>query len=94
MRLTMGAAMAAAVVSLAGGSATAQDRAPAGERAVSAQRFAQPASYHGPALNKGYSAQARRIADCLATQAARADGLRLAPAVSRRCEQQLAQARR
>jgi len=40
---------------------------PAAPAARSADAYAVQASYSGPLEEKGYSSQARRIADCLAT---------------------------
>jgi hypothetical protein len=40
---------------------------PADTAARSAQAYAVQASYRGPLEEKGYSARARRITDCLAT---------------------------
>jgi hypothetical protein len=56
--------------------------------AASADRYASGASYRGPTVGHGYSAQARRIADCLATHRnydPRIDRIRVAPGVTRRC---------
>jgi len=56
--------------------------------AASADRYASGASYHGPTVGHGYSAQARRIADCLATHRnydPKIDRIRVAPGVTRRC---------
>jgi hypothetical protein len=62
---------------------------PAPAAAVSAERFAIRADYQGPALNVGYSAEARRRAACLATYPAaydpRTDRVRVSPGVTRPC---------
>jgi hypothetical protein len=62
---------------------------PAPAAAVSAERFAIRADYQGPALNVGYSAEARRRAACLATYPGaydpRTDRVRVSPGVTRPC---------
>ncbi len=55
--------------------------------AVSAERYGVKASYSAPAEH-GYSAEARRITDCLATYRTydvRTDRVEVRPGVSRRC---------
>jgi hypothetical protein len=78
--------IAAVVATFAGTVAQAEtQRAP---RAPSVERFAVQASYTAPAerIGQGYSIQQRRIADCLADQAARSSALRSPAAVERRCD--------
>ena len=57
--------------------------------APSAQAYATPATYQGPAFNIGYSAKARRMTACLASYPGvydpRTDLVRVRPGVTRRC---------
>ncbi|HEY8616458.1 hypothetical protein [Phenylobacterium sp.] len=98
MRPAFGAALACILTLAFGVPASAQQALAAKtERATSAQRFAQPASYQGPVTEKGYSARQRRIADCLATYPGydpRTDRIQVAPGVTRACVLQVAEARR
>jgi len=55
----------------------------------SAERNGAPTSYRTPAPSQGYSAESRRMADCLATYPGydpATDRVRVAPGVTRRCE--------
>jgi hypothetical protein len=80
--------IATVIATLAGAAAQAETTRPA--RAPSVERFATPASYTSPlqAQGHGYSWKERRVADCLADQAARiAPGARTSPAaLARRCD--------
>jgi len=82
----------AVIASAVGASACAQTpptRAPAQPpAAVSAQRFAVPAVETTHLAPQGYSDEARRIADCLATYPGydhRTDQIEVSPGVNRRC---------
>jgi hypothetical protein len=82
---------ASAGVFLTAGAAVAADTGRRAEpvRAISAQEHATFAAYRGPTVGHGYSADARRRADCLATYAnydPKSDRIRVAPGVTRRCE--------
>lgn len=69
MRKLVCAAVSLGAIALIAGPATAGDR-PAKLRtaaAVSADSRAVPAAYRGPTVGHGYTADARRRADCLAT---------------------------
>lgn len=83
-------ALTAAVLTAAALSGAAQAEPQKIARAVSAERFATPANYTGPQAavseGQGYSARARRVADCLADQAARSGQARTPAALERRCD--------
>ena len=74
------------IAGVAGASACAQPQQPA---PVAAQRFAVPAAESTrPPPPQGYSQEARRIADCLATYPGydhRTDRIEVRPGVTRRC---------
>jgi opacity protein-like surface antigen len=81
---------AALIAGLAGATAAAAAVPPQAARiAVSADNLAVQALYHGPALEMGYSAQTRRMTECLATYPGaydpRTDLVRLASGATRRC---------
>jgi hypothetical protein len=82
---------AAIAFSLAGATAAAAAPAPQGGSriAVSADTFAAPAVHRGQVLDVGYSADARRMIECLATYPGaydpKTDLIRVAPGVTRRC---------
>lgn len=91
MRQLICAALVLGTLALAApqANASAQER-PAARKisAASADRFGAQASYHGPALEHGYSARALRIADCLATYPGydpKTDRVAVRPGVTRRC---------
>lgn len=98
MRQTCGAILALSTLAFAAPAAAVERTpSPKAEAAPSAQRFAQPASYRGPVMSHGYSARARRIADCLATYPGydpKTDRVIVRPGVARRCDLQAAEARR
>ncbi|WP_395670218.1 hypothetical protein [Phenylobacterium sp.] len=78
---------AAAVLALASPAFAAEPK-PA-VKAASAEQFAKPASERGPMMAHGYSEQARRIADCLATYPGydpKLDRVVVRPGVVRRCQ--------
>lgn len=89
MRHAITAALAVSLFALGAQSATAQTREPQARLiAVSVQRYATPATYAGPQLEIGYSAKARRMADCLATYKGydpRLDKVVVRPGVTRAC---------
>ena len=84
----VGAVFAAAAATLG---ACAQDAGGSGAgppAAVSVQRYANPAVETAPGAPKGYSAAARRLADCLASYPnydVRTDRYELSPGVTRPC---------
>lgn len=89
MRTFLCAASAVAVATLASAGAQADER-PRAQRvnAISVEDRALPAAYRGAVVGHGYSARARRIADCLATYPnydPKTDRVKVAPGVTRRC---------
>lgn len=98
MRQISGAILILTTLAVAAPAAAVEKTPPAkAESAPAAQRFAQPASHRGPVMSHGYSARARRIADCLATYPGydpKSDRVVVRPGVTRPCALQLAEARR
>ncbi|HVI32792.1 hypothetical protein [Phenylobacterium sp.] len=98
MRQITGALLVLTALGLAAPAAAGETKTPRkAETAQAAQHFAQAASYRGPVMSHGYSARARRIADCLATYPGynpKTDRVVVRPGVTRRCELQVAEARR
>ena len=72
-----------------GGAADAQTLQPAISHAVSADRYAIQADYQSPSRGLGYSWQARRAADCLATYRnydPKTNLISVAPGIVRKCD--------
>lgn len=71
MRQMIWTALAVGVLAFASVEAPAQQRAKAHrqapEQAAAAERYGSPTAYQAPGPGKGYSADARRRADCLAS---------------------------
>ncbi|HEY8572139.1 hypothetical protein [Phenylobacterium sp.] len=87
MRIILCAA-ALAAASLAPAANAGERPKPQQVSAISVDDRAVPASYRGPTVGHGYSARARRIADCLATYPnydPKSDRVKVAPGVTRRC---------
>lgn len=83
------AALAVSLFALGATAATAQTAEPKARLiAVSVDRYAAPATYRGTQLEIGYSAKARRMADCLASYKGydpRLDRVVVKPGVTRPC---------
>ena len=67
MRNSIILGLGAASLALVSFAAQAHPVAKSAPAAASAERHGAPASYRSPGPGRGYSAQARHIADCLAT---------------------------
>jgi hypothetical protein len=99
MRQAFGAALAFTLALAAGVPAlalAADQPALKAQHAAAVGDFGRPASDRGPVLEKGYTAKARRIADCLATYPGydpKTDRVAVSPGVSRPCRLQVTQAR-
>ena len=88
MRTLLSAAILGATALLVDPAFAGDHPPPEPQKAVAAEARATPAAYRGPTAGQGYSARARRIADCLATYSnydPKTDRIRVAPGVTRRC---------